>query len=196
MSCLDSRILHLFHDQSKNLSNRWRSVSRKNPAPKNNRVRKCARKNRCGWKNFFPTMRGGSDEKLAGKRGVKKSKSARRPEKTRWFFYHFSFFGCFFVKNRTSREGASKKVAILKKHVGHISRTKEPGEDLAHTHRHPGFSTALQFDRDFADRFFADRHHETVRGQSHRLHTQQGFARGRAQHLLLDTQYLHHHFGV
>ena len=86
--------------------------------------------------------------------------------------------------------------APVREDVGHIPRPKEPHKDLAHPHRHRGIPAPLQPDGHPADRVLPDRDDAPVRRQSDRLHSQQGSARGRAQHLLLDPQHLHHHRGV
>lgn len=80
--------------------------------------------------------------------------------------------------------------------AGHISRSEEPYKNLAHSHRQRRVPLALQPHRDSADSVFAYRHHSSIRGQPHRLHSQQRPARGRAEHLLLDTQHVYDYFGV
>ncbi|XP_054016119.1 uncharacterized protein LOC128896721 isoform X2 [Hylaeus anthracinus] len=81
----------------------------------------------------------------------------------------------------------------LIQNAGHISRLEEPDQDFSRSHRHSSLQAALQHDCHPADRVLVDRHHATVRGESYRLHSQQGSARGRVEHLLLDPQHLHDH---
>lgn len=78
----------------------------------------------------------------------------------------------------------------------HISQSQEPYKNLAYSYRQRRLPPALQSNCDPADSILPHRHHSPIRRQSHRLHTQQGSARGCLEHLLLDTQHVYYNRGL
>lgn len=76
-------------------------------------------------------------------------------------------------------------------HAGHIPRPEEPGSRQSRAHRFTGLPIALLLHRPHADGLLTDRHDAPVRRQSDRLHPHQRHSGRRAEHVLLDSLYVH-----
>lgn len=75
--------------------------------------------------------------------------------------------------------------------VRRLSRPKESDKGELCSYRFTSVQTALLYNCDPAHLVQFDRDYETVRGQSHRLHSHEGHSRRRPEHLLLDTFHVH-----